>query len=364
MKKKIIALLLTIVMCTISLWGCGSSSYFKELKKVVTSGDNIAECTIEIKTGGGDYDSVTTFDSLKSLAGENIGIKTKTQTDDKGNFAIDIKAKIKDATEYEHITTVVKDGKCIYFTTKDLIAFLEKNGFDASSISYIKSMFAKLGIKDACKVDVEQYCELMNIDYDEDMLDIFKHKDDISDYLEEVIDILDKDFSNLTSKDGDTYILNIDKDNVSDAADDIDKFLDKDFKTVYDKTYDLCKKIFSDEITKNLPKYNDISDKVKDYKKSLKEEKSKKTSKNENGYIRSEVNADEKTFSFTVKGTNKSDDYKLTKLNMDVKTKKGNVNIKKLIPENALDLTLVLKQLKDRQSGSGLYNGGNSTATY
>ena len=60
------------------------------------------------------------------------------------------------------------------------------------------------------------------------------------------------------------------------------------------------------------------------------------------------VNADKKTFTLSLNGEKQSDSFDV---NMDLKTKKGNVNIKKLIPKDALDLTAVLKSLQSKTGG-------------
>ena len=116
MKKKIIALMLVFALCAVTICGCGKdANYFSEVEDLIKSGDNIAEGTIKIDASG---------DALRAQTpmfadGMKITIKYKAQMDDDGNSAIDLAVKNQDG-EFADLTTIVKYGNVLYFTTQPL----------------------------------------------------------------------------------------------------------------------------------------------------------------------------------------------------------------------------------------------------
>lgn len=350
--------MLVFALCAVTICGCGKdANYFSEVEDLIKSGDNIAEGTIKIDASG---------DALRAQTpmfadGMKITIKYKAQMDDDGNSAIDLAVKNQDG-EFADLTTIVKYGNVLYFTTDGIIRYAKENGLD--STGQIESSFNQLGIEKAAKISIKDLCEFAGVKYKSGMFDFNEIKDDLGDYIEDMTDIFEDNFSNLTGKDGDDYTFTLDKNNVSKAVDDLTNIKDEDIEDIYDETTELFKKIFGSELTRNIPSYSDVSSKVKNAKKEAKQNKKELVKKfdDANVSIESKVNADDKTMSLSFGMSREySGEFNISET---MKTSSGDVDIKKMVPSDAKDLAAVLNSYKNQMNSYSNYNYNNSTATY
>ena len=85
MKRKIIALVLTVVLCAGSLIGCGSGdNYFTELDKTIKHIGNTTESTVKIKVPKEAFVDASAM-PIDVSNGLDATLKVLTQSDDKGN---------------------------------------------------------------------------------------------------------------------------------------------------------------------------------------------------------------------------------------------------------------------------------------
>ena len=257
MKRKIIALVLTVVLCAGSLIGCGSGdNYFTELDKTIKHIGNTTESTIKIKAPKEAFVDADAM-PIDVSNGLDATLKVLTQSDDKGNGSCDIDIMLNGEDEYADLTTIVKYGKYLYVQTDSYLSFMNQMGMDPKG--EMAAQFKQMGIEKAAKLDIKQTCKMLDIDYDEDTFNIEKYKADLGEYIGDMADILEKYYRNVSAKEGSAYTVKIDKNNVSKAIDDTINFIDKDLKEAYDLTKDLVEDLGGKKAVKNYPKYKELS---------------------------------------------------------------------------------------------------------
>lgn len=349
MKRKIIALLLTMVLSAVALFGCGSeANYFTELKETVKHIGNTTESTIKLKIPKEAFVAPNDM-PVDVTNGLDVNLKLKAQADDDGNSACVVDVMLNGQDEYATLTTIVKEGNYLYVQTDSIISFLKEMGLDPKGET--EAQFKQLGIEKAAKVDIKQACKILDIEYDEDTFNLEKYKGEIGEYIDEMVDLVEDDFKNLSSKEGDDYVLKLDKNNILKAGDDVCKFIDEDLKDAYDITYALVKEIAGEKTAKNFPKYKDVEKKAKDFKKEIQENRKDAANKMGDCVIKSAVNSDEKKIDFGIENLH-TDDYDMTVV-VDTKGSNEDVDIKSLIPKDAVDITALLNQMVSMAQSSG-----------
>ena len=340
MKRKIIALVLTVVLCAGSLIGCGSGdNYFTELDKTIKHIGNTTESTVKIKVPKEAFVDASAM-PIDVSNGLDATLKVLTQSDDKGNGSCDIDIMLNGDDEYADFTTIVKYGNYLYIQTDSILSFLKEMGADPKGET--ESQFKQMGMEKAAKLDIKQTCKMLDIDYDEDTFNIEKYKADLGEYIGDMADILEKYYGNLSAKEGSAYTVKIDKNNVSKAIDDTINFIDKDLKEAYDLTKNLVEDLGGKKAVKNYPKYKEFEETAKAEKDSLKESKKDAAKNFGDCVVKSTVSSKDKMVSLSGENFD-MEGYKIT-FAIDLKSRDDNVDIKDSIPENAMDITALIKQ--------------------
>ncbi|MBR3173203.1 MAG: hypothetical protein IKF24_01550 [Eubacterium sp.] len=344
MKRKVIALVLTIALLAVSMFGCGSNdNYFSELERTIKHVGSTTESIIKIKIPKEAFVDGTTSMPVDVSNGLNATLRVVTMSDTDGNGACDIEVMMNGQDEYAKFTSIVKYGKYLYVQTDSILSFISQMGLDPKGET--AAQFKQFGIEKAAKVDIKQACRILEIDYDEDTFNLEKHKADLANYVGDMVDILDDYFENLTSKDGRDYILKVDRSNATTAIDDAINFIDNGLKDAYDETYDLVKEMGGEKSAKDFPKYAEVKENAKESKAELKEGK-KDASKNIGDCVfTSRVNSKEKKITFGIENYPIEEDWTVS-IMVDTRNREDDHVIKDLIPSDAVDVTALLKEMK------------------
>lgn len=340
MKKRIIALLMVLVLCALPLCGCGAeANYFTELKDTLEKMGNISETTIKLNGPAGMAD-------WSDSDGTKIELKVTQKVTDNGDSVCDIDLKLNDK-EYNKLTTLVKKGNYLYFTTDKILSFMDDMKIDENG--EMANQFKQMGIEKAAKINIKQACKIMDIDYNEDTMDLNKYRTDCGEYIDDITELLEKYFGNLAGKSGSDYTLTVDKKNVSTAIDDFTKISSEDIKETYDSTYDLVEKIGGEKTAKDMPKYKDVEKSIKDYQTELKESKKDIIKEfDEDFSMKSIANSKEGKISLDI--NNFDMDEMKTDISIVSKNKNGEVDVDASVPKDAVDITALLNQMTQAAS--------------
>lgn len=344
MKKKILAVILTLAMVMSMLSGCGSkdSSYFKELKEMckITTGTSVTEMNI---TYSGDEE----YDILKDKDGnQSIKIKYETVNESAEKAGIKISLQLGQEEDYSELTTMVVDEKTIYLTVAPIIDTIKK--IDETTAEQVQEYLAQLGISDAVSFDLEQMLSALGTEMPE-MTDDSKKQ--AAEFLNTVIETLEEDFGDAEGQDGDDYTLTFNGDNAETVVDAVVAFLTNDAENLISEYNKIIESLYGadneiteqvktmmDEVAAEIP---DAAEEVKNSKDDIVNEV-----KETNLSIVSKAQVSGKEGSRTGKitmetGEIESEGQKVS-FSLTSEIKEGEPTIEEMVPENAADITTML----------------------
>lgn len=363
MKKKILAVILTLAMVLTMFSGCGKkdSTYFKELKEIskITTGTSTAEISATYKG-----DDVADIPELFKNADGNVAFSLKMESTCESDTKAGAKILIKlgQETEYAELTTMVIDDKKIYLTVDPIISFVKK--IDEATATELETTLSSMGITGSISLDLEQVLQAMGQEYPTVDADMEKS---VYDMLNELIDAMENNFADLEGQDGDDYTLKVNSDNAEAAVNGVVNFLKNDAKGVLEKMKAMITEVYGedDEMTAEMVSaYDEMINGLPDAVTTVEESKDDiiKTIKDYNINVTSTAQISGKSGSRVGKLTVDSGIIKIENSEMSIKisseVKEGKVSVSEMIPENAADITTLLVTMFNQFSAydTGMYD--------
>ena len=355
MKKKILAVILTLAMIMTMFSGCGKkdSTYFKEVKEMckITTGTSATELSMT-------YSGEENYDILKDKEG-NQSIKAKYETiiESEKKVGIKISLKLGQEEEYSELTTMVIDEKTLYLTVSPIVETIKK--IDASMAEQVQTMLTQMAIGDSVSLNLDQLMTALGTEMPEASEEV---KKDGVEFLNTVFETVEKDFGVLQGQDGDDYTLTFSGDNADKAVDAVTTFLTNDAQNLIDEYNKIVEKVYGsdNEMTKQIKAMTDeMSEQIPDAAENVKNSKEDvvKEMKDSKLNIVSKAQVSGKDGSRVGKislttGDIESDGEKAN-VSITSEIKEGKPEIKGMIPENASDITTMLVAMLNQFSSYG-----------
>lgn len=355
MRKKLLAVVLSTTMIVTSLTACGkdNSSYFGELKK--TTGIETGTTTTEISFSGKIDDLDGSYKQLVDSKGNvDVTLKIDAENESISKNAAKLSVKYGTQSEYSEISTIVVDDDMLYVNVKPAVDLVAK--FNEQISDTMTTTLASIGIKDYVSIKMSTIIDILEKASGEKVgLSKSDYKDDAVKFVNDVCDILAKDFADISGKDGSDYTLTFNKDNAQKAAECVGKFVKNDSETVYDGFIEFAKAMYGEDSDNVKEIVDNKEDALKKLKESLdkvaenKEEYIKSVEENEISVL-SKVKVDGKEGSRNCKfsldasmnGKEIIGNDSTYKVSVKGETKEGKVSIDDRIPKDAMDVTLLL----------------------
>lgn len=359
MKKKILAVILTLAMIMTMFSGCGQkeSTYFKEVKEIckITTGTSVTEMSMT-------YSGDESYDILKDKDGnQSIKVKYEMLMGDTKKVGMKISLKLGAEENYSEITTLVVDDKTLYLTVSPIVETIKK--IDAETAQQIQDTLTQMGIGDSISVDIDQIMTAVGTKMPEESED--SQKEGLT-FLNTMFETVEKDFGVLQGQDGDDYTLSLNGDNAEKAVDAVATFLKDDAQKLIDEYNKLVEKVYGsdNEMTNQIQSMmNELAAQIPDAIEAINNGKDDavKAIKDSKMNIVSKAQVSGKDGSRVGKITFATGDIESEgqKANVSVTSeiKEGKPEIKEMIPENASDITTLLVTTLNMYSGD---DEGNS----
>ena len=359
MKKKILAVILTLAMIMTMFSGCGQkeSTYFKEIKEMckITTGTSVTEWSM-IYSGDEGYDILKDKDGNQS-----IKVKCETIMADTKKAGMKISLKLGGEENYSELTTLVVDDKTLYLTVSPIVETIKK--IDAETAQQIQDTLTQMAIGDSISVDIDQIMTAVGTKMPEESED--SQKEGLT-FLNTVFETVEKDFGVLQGQDGDDYTLSLNGDNAEKAVNAVATFLKNDAQKLIDEYNKLVEKVYGsdNEMTNQIQSMmNEVAAQIPDAIEAINNSKDDavKEIKDSKINIVSKAQVSGKDGSRVGKITFETGDIESEgqKANVSVTSeiKEGKPEIKEMIPENASDITTLLVTTLNMYSGA---DEGNS----
>lgn len=364
MKRKLLATVLSTAMVATSLTGCGTaegtakkddSSYFKEMKEMASV--NTGTSTTEMTFNGKVDEAESIADILDADGKVNVSLKVETKTESADKSAVVISAKYGTQSDYSEVTTMVLSEGTLYANVKPVIDLV--SNFSEETATAMTTSLASMGITDYVSVKVDTVVELLEQSAGEEFnMNVEEYQDDAVKFVNEVCDILAKDFADISGKDGEDYTLTLDKDNAEKVITCAGKLINNDAEKIYDSFVEFAKVLYGEDsdIIKEFTesKEQNISD-MKDAIKKEIEDKDEfvKTVEDNDISVISKIKVDgkegERTGLFAIDAsmnsklfTELSDTEGTYKLSIKEEFDEAKVTIDDLVPQDAVDITVLL----------------------
>lgn len=360
MKKKILAVILTLAMVMTLFVGCGKkdSTYFKEVKEMckITTGTAVTELNLT-------YSGEKNYDVLKDKDGsQSMKVKYETTMESQKKAGVKISLKFGQEEHYSELTTIVIDEKTLYLTVSPMVETIKK--IDPSMAGQVQALLTQMAIGDSVSLNLEQLMTAMGTEMPEASEDV---KKDGMEFLNTVFETVEKHFGILQGQDGDDYTLTFNGDNADEVMDAVIAFLTNDAQNLVDEYNNIVEKVYGsdNEMTKQIKTMTDkISKQIPDAAESIKNSKKDvvKEMKDSKVNIVSKVQVSGKNGSRVGKislttGDIESDGEKAN-VSITSEIKEGKPEIKGMIPENASDITTMLVTMLNMYSSYGIDAGG------
>ena len=344
MKKKILAVILTLAMIMTMFSGCGQkeSTYFKEIKEMckITTGTSVTELSAT-------YSGDESYDILKDKDGnQSIKVKYEATIEDVKKVGVKFSLKLGGEENYSELTTIVIDDKKLYFTVSPLVETIKK--IDAATAQQIQDSLTQMAIGDSISVNLDQIMTAVGTEMPEESEDSRKEG---LEFLNTVFEAVEKNFGELQGQDGDDYTLTFNGDNAEKTVEAVITFLTNDAQKLIDEYNKLMEKSYGsdNEMTNQIKSMMDelstqIPDAIEDIKNSkddiVKEMKDNKL----NIVSRAQVSGKDgnRVGKITLETGDIESDGQKANVSVTSEIKEGKPEIKDMIPENASDITTLL----------------------
>lgn len=343
MSKKILSLILSLVLVTSLLTGCGEkeSTFFKEVKEIskISAGEGTVEMNMVFDAEDNDPEQL-----LNEEGKVAIGIKADVKQESEKKMAMKFSAKLGKATDYQDLTTIAVQDTKLYVDVAPAIELLKT--FDEEAAEEAKSSLSQIGVTDSISLDYKQVAEAMDVEIPEEQ----KADKEMLEKVNNIFEKVEKDFEDLQGKDGDDYTLSVNSKNADKVVDALATFFENDYDDIMTLCKDIVKKTYGEDntISKTYEQMlgtvlsgADKAKKLKDSKKDIVEEIKES---NINIVAKAKASDNEGKISLeTGDVTIDEDGVKLTgNISMNVKVKETKTSIDDMIPQNASDITTLV----------------------
>lgn len=346
MKRKLLALILTLVMVLTLFAGCGKkdSTYFKEVKEIsqVTKGKVTAELNFDY------YDKeMTDFPELvKNSEGKvSASIKIESITESESKLGAKIYVKLGQDTEYAELTTIAVVDKKLYLTVTPVIELMKK--IDATTASQVEAALGQMGIAGSISVDLDKVLEIVGTEYPEVTDD---NKKAALDLLNGLFDALENNFKDLEGQDGDAYTLTLNNENAEKAVAGLVNFLKNDAEGLINQFTEFMKNVSGDDATVSgmLSSYEEMINELPQAATTVEENKDEfiKAVKDYNIKVTSsaQVSGDKgkRVGKITLDTGNIKVDGNEISLKCTSEVREGEGSVDEILPKDASDITTLL----------------------
>lgn len=351
MKKKVLALILTLAMVMSMFAGCGKkdSSYFKELKDIckITTGTQTIEFNVAYKAD--DSEDIPAF--LKDKDGKAIvTVKMESTMESQTKGGVKISAKLGQENDFSEVATMVISDKTVYITVDKIVAFVKK--LDADMASQLESSLAQMGISGSISIDLEKIMEALGEKYPTATEDLNKSAAEI---LDELFKALENNYKDLEGEAGDDYTLTVNSDTADKAVTGTVNFLKNDAQGLLEKVKELIKKIYGDDsenMALMVEQYDEMIKQLPSAAKTVEDSRDDivKTIKDNKLNIVSKASEDDGEGKITFESGKIKDENTEMEISMNCNFKEGKAEIKGMIPEDSSDVTTMLVTLINQMS--------------
>lgn len=364
MNKKILSVILTLVLVVSMFTGCDKkeSAYFKELKEMckITTGTQTMEMNVTYK--GEDTEEIPAI-LLDSEGKMTMSLKIEGTTESQTKAAVKIMAKLGQNADYSELTTMVVDEKKLYLAVAPIIDFISR--IDSATATQLQTALANIGVTGNVSIDLGQLLEAMGGEYPEITDDMNKSA---YEFIEALVDSLEKNFKDLTGQDGDDYTFTINGDNADKAVTGLANFCKNDVKGLVEKLNAVMAKVYGEDSTMYASvkeTYNEMADEAANAATSIEEGRDDfvKTFKDNKLNIVSKASVKgsdgEREAKLSVETGDIVIEDKTLNINMKTELEEGKPSIAEMIPKDAADLTTmlitVINQMSQTGADTGLY---------
>ncbi len=360
MKKKILAVILTLAMVMALFSGCGKkdSTYFKEIKDIckITTGTQTAE--FHITGQGEDFEEVPEI--MKNAEGNVVvNVKMESQVVSNDRAGIKFSVRFGQESEYTEFTTLVVADKKVYLTLDPMISLVRK--FDADTATELETGLAQMGISSAISIDLEQLLQALGEEYPEISEDAMQSA---YAFVNAIMDAAEKNFAELEGQDGDDYTLTINGENAEKAVDGLIAFVKNDADDLIEKYKEVINNIYGENTTiaaTAIEQADEIGGQLDDVAAELESEKSEIVQSIKDDKInmvsKAQVSGKEgnREGKITFESGNIPADGTEWMVNMNCTVQEGTPEISSMIPENASDITTLLITLLNQMDTGETY---------
>ncbi|WP_302625242.1 hypothetical protein [uncultured Eubacterium sp.] len=343
MSKKILSLILSLVLVTSLLTGCGEkeSTFFKEVKEIskISTGEGTVEMNMIFDAGDNDPKQL-----LNEEGKVAVGIKADVKQESEKKMAMKFSVKLGKATDYQDLTTIAVQDTKLYVDVAPAIELLKT--FDEEAATEVKSSLSQIGVTDSISVDYKQLADAAGVEIPEEQ----KTDKELLEKVNNIFDKVEKDFESLQGKDGDDYTLSVNSKNADKAVDALATFFENDYDDIMTLCKDIVKKAYGEDNTisqtyeqmlgttlSGADKAKDLKDSKQDIVKEIKES-------NINIVAKAKASGSEGKISLeTGDITIEEDGVKQTgNVSLNVTVKETKASIDDMIPKNASDITTLV----------------------
>lgn len=343
MSKKILSLILSLVLVTSLLTGCGEkeSTFFKEVKEIskISTGEGTVEMNMIFDAGDNDPKQL-----LNEEGKVAVGIKADVKQESEKKMAMKFSVKLGKATDYQDLTTIAVQDTKLYVDVAPAIELLKT--FDEEAAAEAKSSLSQIGVTDSISVDYKQLADAAGVEIPEEQ----KTDKELLEKVNNIFDKVEKNFENLQGKDGDDYTLSVNSKNADKAVDALVTFFENDYDDIMTLCKDIVKKAYGEDNTisqtyeqmlgttlSGADKAKDLKDSKQDIVKEIKES-------NINIVAKAKASGSEGKISLeTGDITIEEDGVKQTgNVSLNVTVKETKASIDDMIPKNASDITTLV----------------------
>ena len=165
MSKKILSLILSLVLVTSLLTGCGEkeSTFFKEVKEIskISTGEGTVEMNMIFDAGDNDPKQL-----LNEEGKVAVGIKADVKQESEKKMAMKFSVKLGKATDYQDLTTIAVQDTKLYVDVAPAIELLKT--FDEEAAAEAKSSLSQIGVTDSISVDYKQLADAAGVEIPEE----------------------------------------------------------------------------------------------------------------------------------------------------------------------------------------------------
>lgn len=242
MSKKILSLILSLVLVTSLLTGCGEkeSTFFKEVKEIskISTGEGTVEMNMIFDAGDNDPKQL-----LNEEGKVAVGIKADVKQESEKKMAMKFSVKLGKATDYQDLTTIAVQDTKLYVDVAPAIELLKT--FDEEAATEVKSSLSQIGVTDSISVDYKQLADAAGVEIPEEQ----KTDKELLEKVNNIFDKVEKDFESLQGKDGDDYTLSVNSKNADKAVDALATFFENDYDDIMTLCKDIVKKAYGEDNT-------------------------------------------------------------------------------------------------------------------